>query len=86
MSADKLTVEGVKNLTRLERRWLKSRICGFCEISLMSRCCGAHSGLYTLPVIEGVRDKEEIVDLGPPCDMDERRAHALAQYKPRRSA
>lgn len=80
---DMLTTEGVKSLPKLQRQWLKRRRCGFCEISVLSpRCCG-YSGEYELPVIEGVRDKAEIVALGPPCNMDERRAQCLAQYKPR---
>ena len=41
------------------------------------------SGEYALPVVEGVRDQEEIVQLGPPCNMDEKRAKALAHYMPR---
>jgi hypothetical protein len=71
------------SLSRLERAWLKRRHCSFCEALLTSANCGAHSGPHTLPIIEGVRDKEVVVDLGPPCDMDERRAHALQHYKPR---
>lgn len=74
----------VESLSRLERQWMKRRICGFCEVYLTGNRCGALSGLYTLPVIEGVRDKEEVVDLGPPCDMDQRRAHALQNYHPRK--
>ena len=71
-------------MTPLARRWIKSRICGFCEVYLTAKHCGAPHGLYTMPIIKGVRDKEEVVDLGPPCNMDERRAAALATYKPRR--
>lgn len=73
----------VQSLTRLERKWLKRRYCGFCEASLMGKSCFALSGEYALPVIEGVRDQEEIVNLGPPCDMDMKRAQALTFYKPR---
>lgn len=58
-------------------------MCGFCEVRLLGSFCGGYSGEHVLPVIAGVRDKEEVVDLGPPCDMDERRAHALQHYKPR---
>lgn len=74
------------SLTKLERAWLRRRVCGFCEAKLVGTMCYAHSGLHTLPIIEGVRDKEEVVDLGPPCDMDVQRAKALATYKPRIAA
>lgn len=76
----------VASLSRLERQWLRRRFCGFCEISALSSSCGAASGIHTLPIIEGVRDQEEEVDLGPPCDMDEGRAAALRLYKPRLTA
>ena len=72
-----------EQFTRLERAWLKRRVCGFCEIGLMSNCCGSYKGEHTLPIIEGVRDQEEIIDLGPGCDMPEKRQAALLQYKPR---
>ena len=75
----------VASLSRLERQWLKRRVCGFCEAPMLGKLCYAPSGEHELPVIEGVRDKPEIVDLGPPCDMDENRAKALAHYKPRTS-
>jgi hypothetical protein len=75
----------VESLSRLERQWCKRRYCGFCEAPLLGSLCYAHSGEYELPVIEGVRDKPEIVDLGPPCDMDAARARALEHYKPRPS-
>lgn len=73
----------VASLTRLERKWLNRRHCGFCEAPLIGAHCYAHSGEHVLPIIEGVRDAEEVVDLGPPCNMDERRADALSRYKPR---
>jgi hypothetical protein len=84
VSDPKLTVEEVQALPKQARRWMRSRICGWCEISLMSRRCGGYSGEHTLPVIEGVRDEEEVVDLGPACNMDERRGLALKHYKPRK--
>lgn len=73
----------LESLTRLERKWLSRRYCGWCEQSALAKRCGAMCGPYTLPVIEGVRDQEEVVNLGDPCDMDERREHALKSYKPR---
>lgn len=73
----------VASLSRLEKAWLRRRYCGWCEAWALSARCGAQHGKHILPIIEGVRDQEEIVDLGPPCDMDERRAKALQQYKPR---
>lgn len=78
------TIRTVASLSPLERAWLKRRVCGFCECSMLRQRCGGGFGLHELPVIEGVRGKPEIVDLGPPCDMDERRAHVLASYKPRK--
>jgi hypothetical protein len=71
------------SLTRLERQWCKRRYCGFCDAPLLGSHCYAYSGEYELPVVEGVRDKPEIVDLGPPCDMDIARAAALKHYVPR---
>lgn len=76
-------IEREDGLTKLQRAFLKRRVCGFCEVSLLASHCGALSGEYALPIIEGVRDQEEVVDLGPPCNMAERRASALAAYKPR---
>ncbi len=76
-------VRTTASLSRLEKLWLKRRVCGFCEIGLLSRSCGGYSGPHTLPIIEGVRDEEEVVDLGPPCNMDEKRAAALRHYRPR---
>lgn len=73
----------IASLTRLEKQWLKRRYCGFCDASALGSMCYAYSGEYALPIVDGVRDKEEVVDLGPPCDMDERRAHWLTFYKPR---
>ena len=73
----------VASLDRFERAWCKRRYCGFCAAPLLGSVCYAHSGEHTLPVIEGVRDEEEVVDLGPPCDMDERRGLALLHYRPR---
>ena len=78
-----LVSRSVASLSRLEKRWLRERYCGFCEAPMLGSRCYALSGDYELPVIEGVRDKPEIVDLGPPCNMDERRAHALMQYRAR---
>jgi hypothetical protein len=74
------------SLTKLERQWLKGRMCGFCEANMLGSSCYAHSGEWTLSPLEGVRDKEEVIDLGPPCDMDERRAQALTFYRPRQAA
>jgi hypothetical protein len=82
---DELVARPVASLTRLEKAWLKQRYCGFCEAPLLGSLCYAHSGEYELPVIEGVRDKPEIVDLGPKCNMDERRVKALGHYRPRAS-
>lgn len=73
----------VASLSKHERAWLKRRVCGFCEIGMLSTCCGGYSGEMELPAIEGVRDEPELIDLGPPCNMDEKRAKALAHYKPR---
>jgi hypothetical protein len=74
------------SLSRLERAWIGRRGCGFCDAPLSGSRCYAPSGSYVLPVIEGVRDKEELIDLGPPCNLDERRAAALKHYKPRARA
>jgi hypothetical protein len=73
----------LESLTRLEKRWLKGRFCRFCDAPCLGSLCYAYSGEYVLPVIDGVRDKEETVDLGPACNMDEMRASWLAHYKPR---
>jgi len=73
----------VASLTRLERKWLKVRHCSFCEAPMLGSYCYAYSGEHVLPIIEGVRDAEETINLGPPCNMDERRAHALTHYRPR---
>lgn len=81
-----MSVRTLDSLTRLGRRWLSSRFCGFCEASCLGRDCGALSGKYALPIIEGVRDEEEVIDLGPPCNMDARRAKWLTSYKPRGAA
>lgn len=76
----------ISSLTKLEKAWLRRRVCGFCEASLLGSSCCAYSGEHVLPVVEGVRDAEETVDLGPPCNMDEQREKALAHYKPRKVA
>lgn len=73
----------VASLSKQERQWCRRRYCGFCEASLLGSMCYAQSGEHTLPIIEGVRDQEEVIDLGPACDMDKRRGQALAAYKPR---
>lgn len=73
----------IASLSKLERAWLKRRFCGWCEAPALGSHCYAQSGNHVLPVIEGVRDKPETIDLGPPCDMDQRRAEALELYKPR---
>lgn len=69
------------SLTKLERQWLRRRYCGWCEQSALASRCGAIDAPYTLRVIDG--ERERVVDLGPPCDMDERRGNALLGYKPR---
>lgn len=76
----------IESLTRLERQWLKRRRCSVCEAPALGQHCYALSGTYTLPIVDGVRDQEEEIDLGPPCNMDERRGEALKQYNPRRYA
>ena len=76
----------MESLSKLERRYIRRRVCGFCEVNLSSYRCGGYHGPHTLPIIEGVRNEEETVDLGPPCNMDEKRAMALQYYKPRRVA
>ena len=73
----------VASLTRLEKAWCRRRFCGFCEAPLLGSCCYAYSGEYELPAIDGVRDTPEVVNLGPACDMDKRRAVALTHYRPR---
>lgn len=73
----------VASLTRLEKAWLRRRQCGFCEAPMLGSLCYALEGPYALPVIDGVRESEEIINLPPKCDMDERRAAALKQYKAR---
>lgn len=75
----------IASLTRLEKNWLRNKHCGFCETSCLGDTCFAYSGSHVLPVIEGVRDQEEVVDLGPPCNMDEKRAGWLKSYKPRKT-
>jgi len=73
----------VASLSRLEKAWLRVRYCGFCDARLLGSSCYALSGMYELPVVAGVRDRPEMVDLGPGCDMDEKRAQALKSYRPR---
>lgn len=75
----------VASLTRLEKAWLRVRVCGFCEARLLGSSCYAMRGEYVLPIVEGVRDREETIDLGEPCNMDKLRARALLSYKPRKS-
>lgn len=73
----------IASLLRLEKAWCRRHRCGWCDASLLASHCYALSGKYTLGVVEGVRDREETINLGEPCNMDEVRAKALAQYKPR---
>jgi len=73
----------VESLTRLEKAWLKRRLCGWCEVNLLGKNCYAMTGKYILSPIKGVREKEEVMDLGKPCNMDEQRAEALKHYRPR---
>jgi len=72
-------VEGLEprplaSLTRLERKWLKGRLCGWCEVRLTASRCGAMCGSFS-PVPET-----------EPCDMDVKRATALQRYSPRARA
>lgn len=76
----------VESLTRLEKAWLKRRLCGWCEVNLLGKNCYAMTGKYILSPIKGVLEKEEVMDLGKPCNMDEQRAEALKHYKPRATA
>jgi len=71
------------SLSKLERKWLSRRVCGWCETSMLASRCGAMCGTMMLPAIEGVRDHEVEVELGAPCNMDEKRAAALKCYRPR---
>jgi hypothetical protein len=86
VSKEEMGERTVASLSRLEKAWLRRRHCAFCEAPLLGSLCYAHSGEYELPVIEGVRDKPEVIDLGPKCNMDERRAIALQHYRPRTHA
>ncbi len=63
----------VDSLTRLERKWLKRRYCGFCEASLVGNSCYAMRGAFAP------------VPTAKPCNMDVQRAKALQHYKPRAS-
>ena len=83
VEAGEIPPRPMESLSRLERKWIKRHYCGWCEIRLSASSCGAMCGPYALPVVEGVRGREEVVDLGKPCDMDVRRAVALTHYKPR---
>lgn len=76
-------VRTLASLSRLEKQWLKRKHCAWCEAPCLGKSCYSHSGMHELPVIEGVRDEPVMVDLGPPCNMDERRAQWLKSYKPR---
>lgn len=81
-----LAARPVSSLTRLEKQWCKRRHCGFCEASLLGQQCYAMSGKYVLPAMQGVRSRAKTIELGPPCNMDQRRAQALQHYKPRAKA
>ena len=35
----------LESLSRLERKWLRRRFCGWCEISCLATKCGARSDL-----------------------------------------